>query len=495
VTGLAQLGGPVACLGLALLLVARSRRDRLAGLGFAVLGAGMLGVALAPNSPVPLTIGVAAALAAAGAVAIAFRLVPWLLPIAALACVPARIGVHVDGAGSKLLLPLYVVSLAAAMYLAWELAHGNERVRELGPAAWPLAAYLAWTGVSLAWSKDVHEGAKELLAFYVPFTVLTLAIARLPWSRLGLRLLYGEVVVMGLVLAAVGFYQYETRDIFQNPKVINSNAYAPFFRVNSVFWDPSVYGRFLVVAIVPSLVLLVRERVRALTPVVVAAIVVLWLGLLISFSQSSFAALLVGVVGAALVAWRWRALVAVAAAAAVLAGIVVSAPQLRHSIQHHTTSGLNSATSGRFSLVANGIRIAQAHPLTGVGVGGFKHAYADRVHRFKSKAPKTAASHNTPVTVAAESGLVGLALFMALVGTLLAQAFRRADRSLAGGVSLAGGLVLAAIFCHSLFYNDFFEDPTTWGLFGLIALATTVRRMPAADEPPPAAAQKEAVPV
>jgi len=249
-----------------------------------------------------------------------------------------------------------------------------------------------------------------------------------------------------------------------------------------------VYGRFLVVAIVPSLVLLVRERVRALTPAVVAAIVVLWLGLLISFSQSSFAALLVGVVGAAVVAWRWRALVAVAAAAAVLAGIVVSAPQLRHSIQHHTSSGLNSATSGRFSLVANGIRIAQAQPLTGVGVGGFKHAYADRVHRFKSKEPKTAASHNTPVTVAAESGLVGLALFVALVGALLAQAFRRADRSLAGGVSLAAGLLLAAILCHSLFYSDFFEDPTTWGLFGLIALATTVR-------PVPVAAQKEAVPV
>ncbi len=489
--GLAQLGGPVACLGLALLLVAGSRRNRLAGLGFAVLGACLLGLGLAPDAPVTLAVGVAAALAAAGAVAIAFRLVPWLLPVASLSCVPIRIGVHVDGAGSKLLMPLYVVILAAAMYLGWELVQGDERVRELGLAAWPLAAVLAWTGVSLAWSKDVQAGAIELLAFYVPFTVLALAVARLPWSTLGLRLLYGEVVVMGLVFAAVGFYQYETRDIFQNPKVINSNAYAPFFRVNSVFWDPSVYGRFLVVAIVPSVVLLVRKRVRALTPVVVAAIAVLWLGLLISFSQSSFAALLVAVVGAAFVAWRWRALVAVAVAVAVLAGIAVSAPTLRHSIQHHTSSGLNSATSGRFSLVANGVRIAQAHPLTGVGVGGFKRAYAERVQRFKSKAPKTAASHNTPVTVAAEAGLVGLALFVALVGALLWQAFRRTTSALA----LAAGLALAAILCHSLFYNDFFEDPTTWGLVGLIALATAARPAPAVDETPPPVAQKEAVPV
>ena len=491
---LAEVGGPVACVGLAVLLVARPRYGRLAGLGLAVVGTCLLGLGLAPNAPVKLATGVAAVLAAAAGVAIAFRLVPWLLPLAALACIPVRIGVHVDGAGSKLLVPLYVVIIAAAMYLGWELVRGDERARELGLAAWPLAAYLAWTGASLVWSKDVHAGAIELLAFYVPFTILALGIARLPWSRLGLRLLYIEVVVMGLVFAIVGFYQYQTRDIFQNPKVINSNAYAPFFRVNSVFWDPSVYGRFLVVAIIPSVALLVRERVRALTPVVVAAIVVLWLGLLISFSQSSFAALLVGVVGAAVVAWRWRALVAVAAAAAVLAGIVVSAPQLRHSIQHHTSSGLNSATSGRFSLVANGIRIAQAHPLTGVGVGGFKRAYADRVHRFKSKEPKTAASHNTPVTVAAETGLVGLALLVALVGALLAQALRRGDRSLRGSVSLGAGLVLAAILCHSLFYNDFFEDPTTWGLFGLIAFAASVRPPADVDEIPPPATPKAAVP-
>jgi O-Antigen ligase len=492
---LAQVGGPLACVGLAVLLVARARWERLAGLGVAVVGTALLGLGLAPDAPVTLTIGVAAVLAAAGAVAIAFRLVPWLLPLAALACIPARIGVHVDGAGSKLLVPLYVVIIGAALIIGWELVRGDRRARELGLAAWPLAAYLVWTGVSLAWSKDVHAGAIELLAFYVPFTILALGIARLPWSRLGVTVLYAELVVMGVVFAIVGFYQYQTRDIFQNPKVINANAYAQFFRVNSVFWDPSVYGRFLVVAIVPGLVLLVSARAPLVAPVAVAAIAVIWFGLLISFSQSSFAALLVGIVGVTIVAWRWRALVAVAAAVAVLAGIAVSAPQLRHSIQHHTSSGLNSATSGRLSLVANGIRIAQAHPVAGVGVGGFKRAYADRVHRFKSKEPKTAASHNTPVTVAAETGLVGLALFVALVGSLLLQAFRRSDRSLPGAVALAAGLVLAGILCHSLFYNDFFEDPTTWGLFGLIALVANVRPGPVEGDTPPPPAAKEAVPV
>jgi hypothetical protein len=490
---LAQFGGPAACLGLAVLLVTQWRAGRLAGLGLTVAGAAVLGVALAPNAPGKIALGVAATLAAAGAAAIAFRLVPWLLPVAALACVPARIGVHVDGAGSKLLVPLYVVVLGAAMLLGWELWRGDARARELGLVTWPLAGYLAWVGVSLAWSKDVHEGAVTLLAFYVPFAILALAVARLPWSAFGVRVLYGAVTAMALVFAAVGFYQYQTRDIFQNPKVINSNAYAQYFRVNSVFWDPSVYGRFLVVAIVPSLVLLVYARVRRLAPVVVAAVVVVWLGLLISFSQSSFAALLVAVVGASVVAWRWRALVAVAVAAFVLAGIAVSAPTLRHSIQHHTSSGLNSATSGRSSLVANGVRIAAAHPVAGVGVGGFKRAYADRVRKFKGKDPKLAASHTTPVTVAAEGGLVGFVLYLSLLAALLAQAFRRAERSGPGTLALASGLALAAIICHSVFYADFFEDPTTWLLIGLVGLASATRPAPVVEELPSSAVKEQAV--
>src|ERR1700688_980433 len=136
---------------------------------------------------------------------------------------------------------------------------------------------------------------------------------------------------MALIFAAVAFYQYDTRDIFQNPKVINANAYAAFFRVNSVFWDPSVYGRFLVVAMIPSIVFIVRGRYKRGA----------WL---------ATAALLVAVIGVAFIAWRWRALLAVGLAVVVLGGLAVAQPTVRRSIEHHTKSGLNSASSGRYSL-------------------------------------------------------------------------------------------------------------------------------------------------
>ena len=126
--------------------------------------------------------------------------------------------------------------------------------------------------------------------------------------------------------------------------------------------------------------------------------------------------------------------------------------------------------------------------LLGVGVGGFKRAYADRVH-LKGKDPKKAASHNTPVTVAAETGFVGLGLFAWLLVATIRQAFRRR-----GQTALVAGLGLAAILVHSLFYNAFFEDPLTWALFGLVALTASMPA-PAPKPEPPAVPAKEAVPV
>ena len=47
------------------------------------------------------------------------------------------------------------------------------------------------------------------------------------------------------------------------------------------------------------------------------------------------------------------------------------------------------------------------------------------------------------------------------------------------------------MFVHSLFYNAFFEDPMTWGLIGLLGLATA----PASRRPAGAVViEEEAVP-
>jgi len=461
----------VACLGLAVLIAARPRTVRLAGLGVWAVGAAVLALYLAPSGHhrAIVAAGVLGVLAAVG-LALLLRKWPWALAVLTLACVPARIPVHVGGTQANLLLPLYLVVASAALVLALELARGDARARELGRVTWPLAAFVAWTGLSLLWTDDVRQGAIAVLFFYLPFGLLAVGLARLPWSPRALVLLWAELAAMAVAFAGIGVYQWVTRDVFWNPKVIVGNAYAPFFRVNSVFYDPSVYGRFLVVAIVACLVVVLQSRAVRAAWIAAATIAVAWVGLLFSFSQSSFAALIAVVLVLAAMAWRWRAAAALGLVAAVLVSAGVAAPRVRSTIIRHTQSGLNHATSGRSKLVVNGVKLVAHHPLLGVGIGSFKRSYAKQQH-LRGKEPKSAASHDTPVTVAAELGLPGLALLVWLVVVALIVSLRRAPRTFAGRASVVFGLALAAIAVHSLFYNAFFEDPTTWGLLALGALA------------------------
>jgi O-antigen ligase len=304
----------------------------------------------------------------------------------------------------------------------------------------------------------------SLAAFYLPFGLLALMLARLPWQRRWLTALTLQLIAMAVVFAGIGIYQWLTRDVFWNPKVIIGNVYAPFYRVNSLFWDPSIYGRFLVVAILVALVaVLYGDRRDSIYAAV--AVVALWVGLVFSFSQSSFVALVAGVLGAIALSWERRSVVALGLAVLALlaAGFVV--PSVRAEILDNT----DRATGNRSTLVTEGLHIAGDHPLGGVGLGGFKSAYGERVG-FRAADPARAASHNTPVTVAAELGVPGLLLFAWLVATALWLPFHRASRSYAGRASLCFGLALLAILVHSLFYNAFFEDPMSWGLLGLSAL-------------------------
>jgi putative inorganic carbon (HCO3(-)) transporter len=471
-SGLAHAGGPVAAAGFALVVVGHRRDLRLAGLAGWLLGCAFLAAYLAPSGHTKVY-AAAAVVGAVGAVAIAalFRRWPWLIAVSALACVPARIPVHVGSTDASLLIPLYAVIAGAAALLGWELLRGDDRPRELGPLAWPLALLVAWTGLSLLWTEDLHEGAVALLFFWLPFGLLAVSIARLAWNRRWLSFLYVQLVGMALAFAWIGVYQYATRDIFWNPKVIVANAYAPFYRVNSVFYDPSVYGRFLVVAMLAALVLALYDRDRRSAYASAAAVVLIWPGLLFSFSQSSFAALMVGAAVVAAFRWRWRAALALGIAAAVIAAVALGTPHIRHSLLRESGSGLNQASSGRAKLVTQGMRIALHHPVQGVGIGGFKRAYADRVG-LKGKEPKKAASHDTAVTVAAETGVPGLLLLGWLVFVALFTTLRRAGAAFKGRTALAIAAALAAIGVHSLFYNALFEDPTFWGLLALAALCT-----------------------
>ena len=419
---------------------------------------------------------VAAILAAAVGIAILarfFRRRPaWLAP-ALVAAMPFRIPIDLGGGDANLLLPLYAViagGLAAAVWDAWREPARPAPVRaDRGPwldaIGWVLAAVVVLYALQAAYADDLTDPLQNVSFFLAPFAALYLLLAEVRWDRAALRSIVAVLAIEGAVFLAVGAVEYVSGGLLWNDKVISGNEAHPYFRVNSLFWDPNILGRYLAVTmtVLAAIVAYGRRPKEVWTAAALfAAFLVL---LLISFSQTSslalFAALLV------LVATRWgvvRGIVAGAATAVALAAAVVLI----------AGGGLSSeTTSGRAGLIDGGLEIARDHPLAGVGSGGFADEFTARYYEGEGFA---AESHTEPVTVAAEQGAIGVIAYLTLLvvsfGALLSATGLELRRR-ARGPALAATLlaIYALMFVHSLGYAAFLIDPITWAVLAIAGAA------------------------
>ncbi|MBA3808880.1 MAG: O-antigen ligase family protein [Solirubrobacterales bacterium] len=458
--------------------------------------------------------GVLAAAAASSLVVIALLLAVMrrhehAFPLLAVMALPFRVPVSTQGKTVNLLIPLYLVVAAGA--LAWLLARRESSAEAKGDAArggdadagapvlvrgasaerltprraafWisprGLEALLALAvglyALQALYSSDLARAAENVAFFYVPFGLLALLLGRVQWTRELLLRCLGVLVVLAVIFAGIGFVEYARKSLFLNPKVVAANQYDNYFRVNSLFFDPNIYGRFLaLVMIALSTLVLWGSRRR---DVLYAAGALAWLlaGLVTSFSQSSIAALLLGL--AVLAAWRWdlrRTLYAALGLLALGAAVLALAPAGLHFGLKGSGGSTSNATSGRTKLISGGVELFAKRPLQGYGSGSFETEY--KRHSKTTNQNATSASHTIPVTVAAEQGILGLALYVALVSAALLVLFNGAGRS-PPRIALAS--CFAALVLHTWTYADFLEDPFTWALLGIgIALARQARAAP-----------------
>jgi O-antigen ligase len=418
-------------------------------------------------SPGVLAALVVGALIVVGALALVMRGRLEAFPVLAVIALPFRLPISADGRTVNLLIPLYVVVAAGTLaHLLPRLVGRRGAYRSSRPPMlldWLLLATVILYAVQASYSADPSKALENLAFFYVPFGLLYVLLREAPWTPRLVLVCLGATVVLAVAFAGVGFVEYYRKSLFLNPKVVAANDYDNYFRVNSLFFDPSIYGRFLalVMIAVTTVVLWSRERRVQL----LGAGVLGWLlvGLVTSFSQSSIAALLLGL--AVLAAWRWdvRGTVYVSLALAMVAAVaVLAAPASLHFGLHGSGGSANNATSGRAKLVSGGLGLFADRPLEGYGAGSFETEY--KRHGNGTAQNATSASHTIPVTVAAEQGILGLGLYLALVAVALLTLFAGAGRS---PPRIAIAACFAALVLHTWVYADFLEDPVTWTLLGI----------------------------
>ena len=136
-----------------------------------------------------------------------------------------------------------------------------------------LALVVVLYALQALYSSDVEHAVKTLGFFYVPFAVSVPAAGRgalvAAAAAAGAR---GDRRRSRCCSPLVGFVEWATgRLLISNEKVLAANDLKPYFRVNSLFFDPNVYGRFLaLVMVVLAGVLLWAPARRDVTRVAVA---------------------------------------------------------------------------------------------------------------------------------------------------------------------------------------------------------------------------------
>jgi O-antigen ligase len=158
------------------------------------------------------------------------------------------------------------------------------------------------------------------------------------------------------------------------------------------------------------------------------------------------------------------------AAAAVAAAVVVGAVYLVAVGSGGTE--VSSGGAGRTSLIRGGLDLARDRPIWGWGSGSFGEAFYTKIEKAK-----TTTSHDTPIAVAAEQGVIGLAALVALVVSALFVLFGGGVRGSPARATLAA--LFVAMLVHSLGYASFLEDPATWAILAVGAALAGARPAPA----------------
>jgi len=439
------------------------------------------------NSPALLLGALVVGGAMVAALAMVFTRRPMLLPVLILVALPFRIPLEVGGEEANLLMPLYLVmagGVAASFWQQWVRPEDGvtaqpERVVPTGIAAWLkplLAASVVLFALGLFWSYDRSTGLQNLCFFLIPFAVIFALMVDFEWTPKRLRIVLGVIVGLALVCALIGFAEHQFRFLLWNEAVIRTNDFNVYFRVNSLFWDPNVFGRYLALAITMVAATLIWSRDRKETLILCVVAAILWLGLVITFSQSSFIALLAGL--AVLVALRWSLRWVLVGLGVLVVGVVLFA-NVAGGVVKLDLSRLNAQSAGRADLIEGGINLFEARPVQGYGSGAFSKAFSDK--ETNGNAP-VIESHTEPITIAAEQGLVGLALYVALIVAAI-MAMTAGMRVVMPGLGAAPGArdktrgppasraaVLAAfiaVLIHTITYAGFLDDPITWVLIAI----------------------------
>jgi len=377
----------------------------------------------------------------------------------------------------------YIFMLGVVILIRWasfkERPEGWQRAAVIiGIYGLVLASSLLYASDTTLVSESLNAIAKDVFIAFIVIVLLN--------SGARLRGVVWSLLIAGVLMGTISVYQYLT-GTFENDywgfAQASLGQYAGSlegYRISGPVGDPNYYAMVMLVLVPLALEKVLDERSRPLRLLALWALMVIALTVVFTYSRGGFVAL-----AAAIFAWFFLyPLRAKYFPILILVGIaflmlipqeylarvdtlkeLISAPLVGFRTQ-------DLALRGRASETLAGLEMIKQHPILGVGLNNYTVHYLEYAKSIGLAPTATErAAHNLYIEVAAETGLLGLSVFLVLLGTMAKNIINSWKKlkgtrdDLARMVAAIGagifGYLTASIFIHSAYPRYF------WLLVGI----------------------------
>jgi O-antigen ligase len=351
-----------------------------------------------------------------------------------------------------------------------------------------LTLLLFWLTMSIGWGA-ASGVALNLLYWYVAALVLAVLATTLRGER-DVRLAVGAFVVGAVLSVTIGLL---STGFHPADSALESATFTEG-RLQGASGDPNYLAAGLVPAALLAGGLAAATRSFLTRMALVPAAALIAIGLAASQSRGGLIAALVAAPLSVMVLPRQR--VAVVTSITVVAAFM-GVWFLGSPTAWERVTQLDGGGDGRADLWQVAWRVSEEHPLYGVGLGGFPAEAQHFVRRpgelrfVQLIVDQPHVAHNTYLQLLAETGIVGLVLFLAVCATCLMSTYRAGTRLKARGppglAVLARTLFIAQVAALvALLFITNGTDVRLWVLFALgLVMNAAAREVTPDDSPAP----------
>src|SRR5436190_9675149 len=353
-------------------------------------------------------------------------------------------------------IPRLVGIVASAVGVLYIVA--RRRVRPLSWFHVLTLLFVLWALVSTRWSIDT-EATRTRLLTYLQLTVLVWLIWEIAWSPQRTRALLGAYV-LGVAVAAVA----TMRDYLSG---VHAAGYAGRFNALSV--NPNELGMTLAIGLPMAWYLTLSQPQRRVARLWQLYLPLSITAILLTASRGAFLTMLVALAIIPATQGRLRRRTKVALCTLAVASLALAAsfvPEATLERLQTTRADIESGYFGNRGLFwRGGLEVAREHPLVGTGAGTFGAAVEPTLGFQWS-------SHSVPLGILVEDGLVGLLVFLAIIGAAF-TALRRSPR-----LPRRFGIVLLLALGVGSLSLEWGYRKQFWFVLGIVAAEAALRPRP-----------------